>query len=161
MAMSYAAINPSFYQVNQPNTPWHAGSPGWTRAPWVTWGGNPRQVGPSRQGVGALGITLPIAQQVVEPWRSLAKSAASELGMRARQAATTPSGWAATARVRASQVAGARPRPRRLRLPGMSGFLDDLSPGAQLGLVVATGLAVVGVYAWTRKPKRSRSKARA
>lgn len=50
--MSYVEVPPNFYQMNEPGTPWHAGSPGWTKAPWVTWGGNPNQAGAPRQGVG-------------------------------------------------------------------------------------------------------------
>jgi len=50
--MSYQALQPAFYEMLQPNTPWHAGAEGWTKAPWVTWGDNPNLVGLPRLGVG-------------------------------------------------------------------------------------------------------------
>jgi len=58
--MSYAAITPEFYQMNQPESPWHAGGPGWTGAPWPGWQINPAQVGPAflaTQGVGDCGCS--------------------------------------------------------------------------------------------------------
>ena len=43
--MSYDQVNPTFYQTFQPHTPFHAGGPGWTKSPWVTWGNNPNLAG--------------------------------------------------------------------------------------------------------------------
>lgn len=50
--MSYIEVPENFYQMLEPETPWHAGAKGWTKAPWVTWGNNPNLVGPPRLGVG-------------------------------------------------------------------------------------------------------------
>jgi hypothetical protein len=43
--MSYDQVTPTFYQTFQPHTPFHAGGPGWTKSPWVTWGNNPNLAG--------------------------------------------------------------------------------------------------------------------
>jgi hypothetical protein len=43
--MSYDQVNPTFYRTFQPHTPFHAGGPGWTKSPWVTWGNNPNLAG--------------------------------------------------------------------------------------------------------------------
>jgi hypothetical protein len=50
--MSYLQIPQNFYQMLQPNAPWHAGAEGWTKAPWPNWGNNPNLVGQPRLGVG-------------------------------------------------------------------------------------------------------------
>lgn len=39
--MSYASVNPSYWQALQPDGPWEAGAPGWKSAPFVGWGHNP------------------------------------------------------------------------------------------------------------------------
>lgn len=54
--MSYVALNPSFYQMFQPEGAWHAGAPGWSEAPYPGWGENPNLVGPKRLGVEGLGM---------------------------------------------------------------------------------------------------------
>lgn len=46
--MSYLPITPTFYEMRQPNTPFHAGAPGWSQAPWPSWGNNPVLRGPAR-----------------------------------------------------------------------------------------------------------------
>lgn len=53
--MSYAQIKPEYYRMFQPDSPWHAGSPGWKSAPWPGWGRNPNLVGPPRLAVEGLG----------------------------------------------------------------------------------------------------------
>jgi hypothetical protein len=53
--MSYALIKPEYYRMFQPDSPWHAGAPGWKSAPWPGWGRNPNLVGPPRLGVEGLG----------------------------------------------------------------------------------------------------------
>ena len=53
--MSYAAIKPEYYRMFQPDSPWHAGSEGWSTAPWPGWGRNPNLVGPQRLAVEGLG----------------------------------------------------------------------------------------------------------
>lgn len=53
--MSYAEIKPQYYRMFQPDSPWHAGSEGWTKAPWPSWGVNPNRVGPPRLAVEGLG----------------------------------------------------------------------------------------------------------
>lgn len=53
--MSYSEIKPEYYRMFQPDSPWHAGAPGWKDAPWPGWGRNPNLVGPPRLGVGGLG----------------------------------------------------------------------------------------------------------
>lgn len=57
--MSMFGVHPAYYQMNQPDGPWQAGSRGWTQSPWPTWGGNPNQVGPAWQGVNGLGGCAP------------------------------------------------------------------------------------------------------
>lgn len=49
--MSYEQTSPAFYQMLQPGTPYHAGAPGWSRAPFPGWGQNPALRGPARLGV--------------------------------------------------------------------------------------------------------------
>lgn len=55
MLVSYVALNPSYYQMLNPEGPWHAGAPGWSTAPVPGWGQNPALVGPKRLGVEGLG----------------------------------------------------------------------------------------------------------
>lgn len=65
--MSYANIKPEYYRMFQPDSPWHAGAPGWKNAPWPGWGENPNLVGPSRlaiEGLGAAKCGGPVYQQV-------------------------------------------------------------------------------------------------
>jgi hypothetical protein len=57
--MSYDQVNPTFYQTFQPHTPFHAGGPGWTKSPWVTWGNNPNLAGRRRLATDGLGAVLP------------------------------------------------------------------------------------------------------
>ncbi len=53
--MSYAEIKPQYYRMHQPDSPWHAGSPGWSTAPWPSFMPNPNLVGPPRLAVEGLG----------------------------------------------------------------------------------------------------------
>ncbi len=53
--MSYDRTNPSYYQTYVPGTPFHAGAPGWTAAPWPTWGDNPNLAGRARLATDGLG----------------------------------------------------------------------------------------------------------
>jgi len=58
--VSYVKLNPSFYQMLQPESAWHPGAEGWSVAPYPGWGENPALVGPSRlgvEGLGALSLT--------------------------------------------------------------------------------------------------------
>ena len=55
LIMSYAALTPDFYRLRVPDSPWHAGAPGWASAPWPGWGENPNLVGPPRLAVNGLG----------------------------------------------------------------------------------------------------------
>lgn len=50
--MSYVQVQPSFYQMRQPQGPWHAGASGWLDAPVPMWGNNPNLAGPRRLAVG-------------------------------------------------------------------------------------------------------------
>ncbi len=49
--VSYVALQPSYYQMFQPEGAWHAGAEGWSVAPYPGWGQNPALVGPKRLGV--------------------------------------------------------------------------------------------------------------
>ncbi len=53
--MSYAEIKPEYYRMHQPDSPWHAGAPGWKSSPWPSWGVNPNLVGPPRLAVEGIG----------------------------------------------------------------------------------------------------------
>jgi len=53
--MSYAEIKPEYYRMHQPDSPWHAGAPGWKSAPWPSFGVNPNLVGPPRLAVEGIG----------------------------------------------------------------------------------------------------------
>lgn len=55
--MSYDRVNPTYYQTFQPGTPFQAGAPGWTQAPWPTWGDNPNLAGRARLATDGLGQT--------------------------------------------------------------------------------------------------------
>ncbi len=74
--MSYVAVNPSFYQMFQPEGAWHAGAPGWSEAPYPGWGENPNLVGPKRLAVEGLGMTDTATQNTV-----LAAMAAVSIGL--------------------------------------------------------------------------------
>lgn len=56
--MSYVKLNPSYYQMLQPESAWHPGAPGWSTAPYPGWGENPNLVGPKRLGVEGLGVDV-------------------------------------------------------------------------------------------------------
>lgn len=53
--MSYARITPDYYRMGMPDSPYHAGSPGWKDAPVPGWGQNPGVMGPRRLAVNGLG----------------------------------------------------------------------------------------------------------
>lgn len=53
--MSYVALKPSYYQMLNPESPWHPGAPGWSVAPVPGWGENPALVGPKRLALEGLG----------------------------------------------------------------------------------------------------------
>lgn len=53
--MSYVKLNPSYYQMFQPESAWHSGAEGWSVAPYPGWGQNPNLVGPKRLAVEGLG----------------------------------------------------------------------------------------------------------
>ncbi len=53
--MSYVALKPRYYQMLNPESPWHPGAPGWSTAPVPGWGENPALVGPPRLAVEGLG----------------------------------------------------------------------------------------------------------
>lgn len=59
--MSYDRVNPTYYQTFQPDTPFHAGSQGWTKAPWPTWGDNPNLAGRQRLATDGLGSVVAIS----------------------------------------------------------------------------------------------------
>jgi len=58
--MSYAALHPEYYEMLTPQSAWHAGSPGWSTAPYVGWGENAFRAGPRRLAVGAYYGTQPL-----------------------------------------------------------------------------------------------------
>jgi hypothetical protein len=82
--MSYAAIQPEFYHMLEPGTPWHPGSADWKDKLWVTWGDNPNLVGPPRQGVGGCGCSGAVGEDASADDPATAKRglilAASALG---------------------------------------------------------------------------------
>lgn len=59
--MSYDRVNPTYYQTFQQGTPFHAGAPGWTESPWVTWGENPNLAGRRRLATDGLGKVVAIS----------------------------------------------------------------------------------------------------
>jgi hypothetical protein len=65
--VSYAAITPEYYQMLQPDTPWRAGAPGWTAAPFPGWGENPNLRGPARLAVNGCGCSAVGADAAVVP----------------------------------------------------------------------------------------------
>jgi hypothetical protein len=70
--MSYSELKPEYYRMFQPDSPWHAGSEGWSTAPWPGWGRNPNLVGQSRVGVNGLGAYY--ANKFEQPISGLGKS---------------------------------------------------------------------------------------
>lgn len=70
--MSYSEIKPEYYRMHQPDSPWHAGSTGWSTAPWPGWGRNPNLVGQSRVGVnGIAGLGAYYANRFEQPINGL------------------------------------------------------------------------------------------
>lgn len=59
--MSYDRVTPTYYQTYQQGTPFEAGAPGWTQAPWVTWGNNPNLGGRRRLATDGLGNIVAIS----------------------------------------------------------------------------------------------------
>ena len=59
--MSYDVVNPTYYQTFQPGTPFHPGAPGWTQAPFPTWGDNPNLAGRRRLATDGLGKVVAIS----------------------------------------------------------------------------------------------------
>lgn len=59
--MSYDVVNPTYYQTFQPGTPFHPGAPGWTEAPFPTWGENPNLAGRRRLATDGLGNVVAIS----------------------------------------------------------------------------------------------------
>lgn len=59
--MSYDVVNPTYYQTFQPGTPFHPGAPGWTQAPFPTWGDNPNLSGRRRLATDGLGRIVAIS----------------------------------------------------------------------------------------------------
>ena len=59
--MSYDRVTPTYYQTFQPGTPFHPGAPGWTEAPYPTWGENPNLAGRRRLATDGLGRVVAIS----------------------------------------------------------------------------------------------------
>jgi hypothetical protein len=59
--MSYDRVNPTYYQTYQQGTPFEAGAPGWSEAPWVTWGNNPNLGGRRKLATDGLGKVVAIS----------------------------------------------------------------------------------------------------
>lgn len=59
--MSYDVVNPTYYQTFQQGTPFHPGAPGWTEAPFPTWGENPNLAGRRRLATDGLGKVVAIS----------------------------------------------------------------------------------------------------
>jgi hypothetical protein len=59
--MSYDRVNPTYYQTFQQGTPFEAGAPGWSEAPWVTWGNNPNLGGRRKLATDGLGKIVAIS----------------------------------------------------------------------------------------------------
>lgn len=57
---SYDMVTPEYYETFQQGTPYHAGAPGWTKAPWPTWGDNPNLAGRQRLATDGLGAVTAI-----------------------------------------------------------------------------------------------------
>lgn len=65
--MSYDHVNPTYYQTFQQGTPFHAGAPGWTKAPFPTWGDNPNMAGRRRLATDGLGRVVAISGLGADP----------------------------------------------------------------------------------------------
>lgn len=65
--MSYDRVTPNYYRTFQPDTPFHPGAEGWTKAPWVTWGDNPNLAGKKRLATDGLGRIVAISGLGAEP----------------------------------------------------------------------------------------------
>lgn len=61
--MSYVALNPSFYQMLNPESAWHPGAEGWSVAPVPGWGENPALVGPARLAAEGLGLEISVSDR--------------------------------------------------------------------------------------------------
>ncbi len=59
--MSFDRVTPTYYQTYQQGTPFEAGAPGWSTAPWVTWGDNPNLGGRRRLATNGLGNVVAIS----------------------------------------------------------------------------------------------------
>lgn len=59
--MSFDRVTPTYYQTFQQGTPFEAGAPGWSTAPWVTWGNNPNLGGRRRLATDGLGSVVAIS----------------------------------------------------------------------------------------------------
>lgn len=64
--MSYVALNPSYYQMLNPEGAWHPGADGWSVAPVPGWGENPALVGPKRMAVHGLGLDISVSNGKVD-----------------------------------------------------------------------------------------------
>ncbi len=58
--MSYVALNPSYYQMLNPEGAWHPGAEGWSVAPYPGWGENTALVGPKQLAIHGLGLDVSI-----------------------------------------------------------------------------------------------------
>jgi len=58
--MSYVALNPSYYQMLNPEGAWHPGAEGWSVAPYPGWGENPALVGPKQLAIHGLGLDIQV-----------------------------------------------------------------------------------------------------
>lgn len=106
--MSYDRVNPTYYQTYQPDTAFHAGAPGWSLAPWVTWGSNPNLAGRRRLATDGLGAitaisglgetTLSFPPASVSPLRAALGTVAAAVcayhGYRRNDSAGWAAGWA-------------------------------------------------------------------
>lgn len=56
--------SPSYWRGLQPDSPWEAGAPGWSKAPFVGWGQNPDRSLPQRLAVSGCGCSsaAPVGQ---------------------------------------------------------------------------------------------------
>lgn len=103
--MSYDRVNPTYYQTYQQGTPFEAGAPGWSEAPWVTWGNNPNLGGRRRLATDGLGNIVaisgdvpPVPKPTVYTWSRLLSTAAAAAcayhGYRRNDSAGWAVGWA-------------------------------------------------------------------
>lgn len=58
--MSYVALNPSYYQILNPEGAWHPGAEGWSVAPYPGWGENTALVGPKQLAIHGLGLDIQV-----------------------------------------------------------------------------------------------------